>query len=143
MGKTRFHQADDRERLRIVEAIKEALGRHHEILFAFLYGSFASEQLFRDIDVGLFVEESQADLLRSFAYESRLSEELEEAAHAGFPVEVKVINDAPIPFCFQVIRGELLFCRSEEELTRFMTSVSRRYLDFAPLRSRYLLEAMT
>jgi len=122
--------------------MKGALSRHHEILFAFLYGSFASEELFRDIDVGLFVNESEADLLRSFAYESRLSEELEEAAHSGFSVDVRVINGAPIPFCFQVIRGELLFCGSEEELTRFMTSVSRRYLDFAPLRAHYLLEAM-
>lgn len=142
MGEIRIYRADTAKRVQVFETIRTTLGEKPEILFAFLYGSFASELLFRDIDVAVFVNRDETDFCRSSTYESHLSMELEEALGGEFPVEIKVINDAPLSFCFQVIRGEVLFSNSEEDLTHFMTTVARRYLDMAPLRHHYLLEAM-
>jgi predicted nucleotidyltransferase len=142
MGETGFHQATEQERVQALDAIRSALHGRHEIDFAFLYGSFTSEQFFRDIDVAVFLRESETASLRSSTYESRLSLEIEEAMSWRFPVEARVLNGAPLPFCFQVIRGELIFCRKDELLTQFMVSVARSYLDIAPLRRHYMLEAM-
>ena len=58
------------------------------------------------------------------------------------PVEVKIINTAPVSFSFQVMRGKLLFSRDDEFLADFMTVIARKYLDMAPLRRHYIREAM-
>ena len=143
MGRVKYYQATDQERARILDAIRTVIAGHPEITFGFLYGSFYSERLFRDIDVAVFVCRGDQALLHSSTYEIDLSLEIEEAIASGIPVEVKVLNEAPLPFSFQVIRGEAIFCRNEEVLTLYMTGIARRYLEFAPIRRQYLLEAMT
>ena len=60
-----------------------------------------------------------------------------------FLVEFKVINKAPLSFCYHVIRGQILFVRDEGSLAEFMARVARGYLDIAPIRHRYMAEAMS
>ena len=71
-----------------------------------------------------------------------LSQRIEDAFECEFPVEVKIVNHAPVSFRFSVIQGSLLFTRDEDVMVEFMTTTARQYLDFAPLRRRYIKEAM-
>ncbi|MDY6951838.1 MAG: nucleotidyltransferase domain-containing protein [Thermodesulfobacteriota bacterium] len=140
MGGTTFHRAGYEKRGKIVETIKAVLESKPNVVFAFLHGSFLSESAFRDIDVGVFLasEDHSGDL----DIELGLSQELEDSLDAGFPVEVKIVNKAPLSFRFHTIRGQLLFARDEDILVDFMTTTAKHYLDFAPLRHRYIKEAM-
>jgi hypothetical protein len=52
------------------------------------------------------------------------------------------VNQAPLSFRFSVIKGKLLFARDENILVDFMTTTARQYLDYVPLRHRYMKEAM-
>jgi predicted nucleotidyltransferase len=140
MDRTTFYKTGREKRLQVIETIKTVLQRQPNIVFAFLHGSFLSEPSFRDIDVGVFLGAKNA--LPHLDLELDLSERLEDALDSEFPVEVKVINEAPLSFRFHVIRGELLFTRNEDFLVDYMTSTARQYLDFAPLRQRYIKEAM-
>ena len=53
-----------------------------------------------------------------------------------------MINHAPLSFCYHVIRGKLLLVRDNDVLEEFMVRVARGYLEMAPIRRRYVAEAM-
>ena len=140
MGTTR-HILKEEQRRDIVKEITAVVSGQPEIVFAFLHGSFLDGSFFRDIDLGIFVR--GMDSADFWDYEARLCQQIEEALNNLFLVELKVINKAPLSFCYHVIRGQILFVRDEGSLTEFMARVARSYLDMAPIRHRYMIEAMT
>jgi len=140
MDQIRSHQISGKQRREISQKITAVLAQMPEIVFAFLHGSFLSEPNFRDIDLGIFVR--GVDRSDHWNYEYRLSREIENTLRSSFVIEVKVINEAPLSFCFHVITGKLLFTRDEDFLVDFMIRTARDYLDMAPLRQRYITEAM-
>jgi predicted nucleotidyltransferase len=81
------------------------------------------------VDIGLFLDDTvvaqQAQIVET------LSAKLTAAVR--LPVDVRVINDAPLSFLYHVLRGRLLLCRDEGFLTDMLEDVARRYLDLAPL----------
>ncbi len=48
---------------------------------------------------------------KSFEYEVTLSYEMEKAIK--IPVDVKILNFAPLPFQFCVLQGKLIYARDE------------------------------
>lgn len=134
------HTLDGEQRRDLTKMITKAVSQDERVLFAFLYGSFLDGAFFRDIDLGVFVKGvGSTDF---WDYECGLSQKIEKALCHPFPVEAKVINRAPISFCYHVIRGRRLFVRDESVMVGFMIRVARTYLDMAPLRRKYMLEAM-
>ena len=75
-------------------------------------------------------------------YEYTLSQQIKDVLNASFPVEIKVVNDAPLSFCFHVIRGNLLLTRDEDSLVDHMVCIAMTCLDIAHLRHYYMMEAM-
>ena len=71
-----------------------------------------------------------------------LSRQIKDVLNASFPIETKIINEAPLSFCFHVIRGKLLLTRNEGSLVDYMVRIAKTYLDIAPLRHYYMMEAM-
>ena len=136
-----FHKADERERKHIIKAIRETLHQDPRIVFAFLYGSFIDGPAFRDIDVAVFVLNSETASF--WDVELHLARRIEGALPRPLVADVRLINEAPLAFRFNVMRGELLFSRDDEMLAEFMVSTARRYLDFVVLRDRYIREAIT
>jgi len=125
----------------IVKKITAVISGQPEIIFAFLHGSFLDGPFFRDIDLGIYIK--GIDSADFWDYETRLCQQIEEALNNLFLVELKVINQAPISFCYHVIRGEILFVRDEDSVAAFMVRVARGYLDMAPIRHRYMTEVMS
>ena len=116
----------------------EALEARREITFAYLHGSFAEGLSFQDVDVAVYLDPALA--MDIFDYEMDLSVELTRAFR--FPVDVHVLNGAPLGFQHSVLQGEALLVRDEDELTDFIERVSLEYMDFAYLGRRYLLEVL-
>lgn len=140
MGITR-HTLREEQRRDIVKEITIVVSGQPKIVFAFLHGSFLDGSFFRDIDLGIFVR--GIDTADFWDYEARLCQQIEEALNYLYVVELKVINKAPLSFCYHVIRGQILFVRDEDSVVAFMARVARSYLDMAPIRHRYMIEAMT
>jgi predicted nucleotidyltransferase len=121
-------EASPAERERLVTAIRERLGREPDIRFAYLHGSFARREPFRDIDVAVFVGKT------GFSFESDLSYELSRALEQE--VEVRVINDAPVAFRMAVATdGVLLLSRDEAARCDFIERTGRRYREYAHFRN--------
>ncbi len=120
------------ERERLILAIKDRLIQEPDIVFAYLHGSFVTEESFRDIDVGIFV-----GVPKGFSFESDLSFAL--STGLGYEVDVRAINDAPVAFQMAVLRnGRLLFSRNADPRTEFIVNVGRRYREYAHFRKVFM-----
>ncbi len=121
-----------KEKERIREELTQRISEQDEVLFAFIFGSFedgAGNMPFRDIDVGIFIKE--IGLKEAVYYALDLSQHL--SSSISYPVDVRIINEAPIPFLFHVIQGKLIVNKDDDLTSDFMENVIRRYLDMKPL----------
>ena len=125
---TETHTDDVRYRLR------EALEARAEIIFVYLHGSFAEGLPFHDVDVAVYLDLAYAMVTDIFDYEMSLSVELTRALR--FPVDVHVLNSAPLGFQHSVLQGEVLLARDEDKLTDFIERVGFESMDFAKLGQR-------
>jgi hypothetical protein len=113
----------------LVRCLADELDKEPTILFAYLYGSVLDSDVVHDVDVGLYLRESEAET--SGAMVLNLSDRL--TALTGIPVDARVLNGAPVSFIYHVLRGRVLVCRDEDLMTTMLENVARRYLDLAPL----------
>jgi uncharacterized protein len=125
-------QISQKKKKRVSEELTKMIYKQEEILFAFIFGSFqdaAGNMPFRDIDVGIFVKETGPK--EAVYYALDLSQHL--SSSVSYPVDVRIINEAPIPFLFHVIQGKLIVNKDDDLTSDFMENVIRRYLDMKPL----------
>jgi len=108
--------------------------------FAYLHGSFVRSEAFRDVDVAVFLSEAHRLSTDDVDVEISLSLQLEKAT--GLPVDVKLLNHAPLGFRYHASRGELLLTRDESVREEFLTRTWGEYFDFLPL-SRMFGREMT
>jgi uncharacterized protein len=137
-ARLRAARPDERERL--VQQIVPLLRARDEVVFAYLHGSFLTEETFRDVDLALYVTATpdldanvrwyEVDLGVYFTFKMRT------------PIDVRVLNDAPVAFRYHVLKGRLLFTRDDEFLDEFRIRTWDEYCDFAPFARRYLREAI-
>jgi len=117
-------QMESEERKRLLRGLKGLLEDVEGVVFAYVHGSFVELDAFRDIDVALWVKDPE----EAFNYAVALSVKLE--AEVGVPVDVHVLNDAPLPFKRQVFtKGELLLSVDEGFRLRMLDETLRRYFD--------------
>lgn len=128
------------EREAAVEKIHHALAQRSDVSFAYVHGSFLSEEPFRDIDVAVWLSGKPPSPLEA---ELDLEMELHQALGESLPVDVRLLHTAPLSFCYSVIRnGRPVFTRDEGARARFVEITLSRYFDFAPFHKRYLEETL-
>ena len=113
----------------LIEQLAAALQNRDEVMFAYIYGSFAEGLPFHDIDVGVYLSEitEEESTNYSLILGQMLSKELQ------VPVDIRVLNFAPVSFLYEVIRGNLIFERNEEIRIRVVEQTIQRYLDLKPM----------
>ena len=136
-------QIEEAEKSKIVDHLVSVLETTPDILFAFLFGSFLHSSVFQDIDVGVFLKDYEScEPVDLFNFEYDLARKIEKDLMSAYPIEIKVINKAPVSFVFHVISGKFLTTIDENFLIDFMVRTAKSYLDMAPLRRRYIRMAM-
>ncbi len=56
-----------------------------------------------------------------------------------YPVDVIILNNAPLSLSYRIIQSKLLFCKNEDFWVDFITKTLLMYHDHA-ISSRYILE---
>jgi predicted nucleotidyltransferase len=126
------------EKADILQRLRQNLSTMQEINFAYLHGTFVDEMPFNDIDIAVYLDAPVED---SFDYAMRLSVELSRDLH--IPVDVQVLNGAPLSFQHPVLQsGVILLARDEGFLGDYIERLSLDYMDFAHHLDAYL-EALT
>lgn len=135
------HQKMPEEREAIVATLKRVLEAQPDIQFAYLYGSFLEDLPFHDVDIAVYLGESTDFTDRALELAEVAERALREAG-CPLPVDVRVLNAAPLGFRYHVFRGRLLMSRDEDLRAREVTRTLTMYLDIRPLIRSALKEAI-
>lgn len=132
------HSLTTAERTSVSTKITERLSQSlPEIMAAYIFGSFVGQDIFGDIDIGILL--SADELAQPLAYELNIENLLEKEIE--LPVDVRVLNGAPLSFQQNVIRkGLLIVDKDPNRRAAFEGNVRKQYFDFSRFRRRYLKE---
>ncbi len=120
---------DERTRRVLTDNIKLFLENRPEIRFAYLFGSFVDEESFRDIDLGIFIDETAAVTKDKF-YDIELSTQLEDIVKC--PIDIILLNRAAPAIVFNASKGMLLKNSDDDQRIDFVTLNWKMYWDFKP-----------
>jgi len=132
----------------IVDCKKTAgvLESRREIKFAYLHGSVLTASAPQDIDLAVHLDGRVHEDLRQRGHLSLgfvIPLEMELEGILGLPVDVQVLNDAPLSFRHRVFStGKLLVDRDQEFRENITNITAVEYFDFRPRREEYLAEVM-
>jgi predicted nucleotidyltransferase len=126
------HELTDAERRTVRDRLRRRLMERPELCFAYVHGGVVATPHFGDVDVAVSVDPAQLARVDSTTYELELEAELERDVR--LPVDVRVVDHAPVTFRYAVTRGKELFVRDREAWAAFRERTWNEYLDFAPLR---------
>jgi len=133
MSKRRLSKGEKED---LIEKISDILKEEGFVLFAYIFGSFASDSDFKDIDIGIFVSgESRSSL----ELELDLEGKIEDIIH--IPVDVRVMNNAPPYFIYNILKeGVIIVDRDKSIRSDFEGLIYKKYFEFQHLRNEYLRE---
>ena len=137
----RPRQLREADKARATRLLSQLLDHRGEIRFACLHGSFLEGRGFRDVDLAVWVDRAKLSKEAALEYEFELSAWLEPQIH--LPVDVKVLNFAPLSFKFAATGGVPLLVRDEEQWFSFREQTWQDYFDFAPLARAVLLDLLS
>jgi len=123
--------------MRTEEKISKVLKRHKNIIFAYIFGSFARKEARADSDIDIAIFLKNPDVIdKNPMFEIELALEIEKFLNR--PVDVRILNNKPLIFTDQVLRyGKILFSRNNKERINFETKMLDLYLDFKYLMEEY------
>ena len=107
------------------------------VQFSYLYGSFLDDLPCHDIDVGIYVQGIKEENMTFYGLE--LGEQF--SRKAGCPVDVRVLNNAPVSFLFHVLKGKLLTEQNPDLHALVFERTVSCYLDMQPLLLKATREA--
>jgi hypothetical protein len=126
----------------IISTLRAFFETREEIIFAYIHGSFAEGILFRDIDVAVYVDEKAVSEDEAIDYGLRISAQGEMETRVT-PLDVRVINYAPVGFKYYATKSILLFAKNEELRCDFLENTWKVYFDLLPKRKQILLDLVT
>ena len=127
----RLFNIDAARRAEIARALSEGLGGEPHVVFAYLHGSFIGVLPFHDIDVAVYLNVETSE-------QTRVAVELADrlSRRVGYPVDVRALNAAPVPFVFRALQGQPLVSHDDDRLAEVLERTGRQYLDLAPVLRR-------
>jgi predicted nucleotidyltransferase len=125
---------------KIVEELRHHLSEEKSIIFAYLHGSFLDDKGFNDLDVAIYMDQEASTKSEPVDLEISLSLKIEKFLR--FPVDVKILNFAPLSFRYHVTKGNLILSRDEAVREEYICHTWSEYFDFQPVARIYLQEAL-
>ena len=126
-------RVNEGRKLNIIKKITNFIENDDKILFSYIFGSFVENDEFSDIDIGVYTKDA-ADINLEFELENEIEKMV------NIPVDVRIINNAPVPFAYNVIKNGIVI-KENDERTDFEVYVLKAYFDYVHLREEYLKEA--
>lgn len=131
------HTLQKSEKEKVIKEISTCLSqRHKDIMTVYIFGSFMSARSFSDIDIGIV---TVMDLSQPLDFELEMESQLEKAIK--YPVDLRILNQAPISFSQNVFRtGRVIIDKNPNMRADFEGRILKQYFDFSPFLQRYLQE---
>jgi predicted nucleotidyltransferase len=131
------YHLSNREKDKVLQKISRYCTKKPEIIAALSFGSFPEGQ-FRDIDIGLVLGRTFSP---SAFYEQEIERELSN--FINLPVDVRILNNAPVRFVYQVLRQQhIIFCKDPKAFAAFESDIIQEYLDYSYYLNQYRREVL-
>ena len=126
---------------KIKKQIEKEINSRKEIIFAYIFGSFAeiehtSSYSYNDIDIAIYIDEKNE--INDVFYEINLSNKLEEMVK--IPVDIIRLNNASDVLIYRATQGILIKNIDDNLRINFITISWKKYWDFQKLLKEHLLE---
>ncbi|MBO8182939.1 MAG: nucleotidyltransferase domain-containing protein [Archaeoglobus sp.] len=113
---------------------REVFSNRREVVASYLYGSFLKGTRYRDVDIGIVVDEN---FKPGVFYEVRIAKEFEQKFQGSgdnrVSFDVRILNKRPLRFLFNVLKeSKLIYVGDESKRIEFESRVMKEYLDFKP-----------
>ncbi len=123
------------EKEALIKKILSILRMKSDIVFVYVFGSFNTGEKFNDIDIAIYLSDGD----RASALDKELSLEVELLNRLQLPVDVRILNFAPLPFVYNVLKtGRVIVDRDSVLRSDFESLSYRKYFDFKRFRDEYL-----
>ena len=131
------HTLSRSDKEKVIQIISSHFSQQYDEIFSvYIFGSFISERHFSDIDIGII---TAMDLSKPPDFELKLENRLEKLIK--YPVDIRILNRAPISFSQNVFRtGRVIIDKNPNMRADFQGRILKQYFDFSPFRQRYLQE---
>ena len=130
-----------KDKSELTQRIGSLLSQRSEVEFACVHGSFLDSELgFRDIDLAVWLEPLHVEQGAVLDYQWELSAWLEQ--DIPHPIDTLVLNYSSIGLQYNASGGLLLWAKDPVLWYNFREQTWLRYLDFAPLARRMLLDLL-
>jgi len=114
----------------VMDEIGKIVSGFDYVSAAYVFGSYVHDDDFNDIDVALLIS-NELNPYASFKFEMRVARELERQIKPRFEFDVKILNQSPIEFQYEVLeKGEAVFLRDRTETVEYEFKTISNYLDF-------------
>lgn len=121
--------------MKIDSVIREYFKNREEVIFAYLFGSYAkgTTNKLSDIDIAIFVNPELCEE-EGFGYRANLLADLMQVLHTN-NCDLVILTHASPLLSHQVIRyGKCIFSRDEKRRIKFEVNSFKRYVDTKRLR---------
>ena len=128
---------NEKNRTEIFDILKEVMEKDKEVLFAYLYGSYAQDSIHFESDIDVAVYLKSADLKRYSKKEEELTIELVTRIHKD-RIDLRILNVLPLLLQYHVLKdGIPIFVRDDKERVDFETRVMNRFFELKPYIDEY------
>lgn len=135
----RYFKIIDHEKESILEILRVCLKNRPNVVFAYLHGSFFTQDRFKDIDIAVYLDPLPSSPLEA---ELKLETELNSAV-CKYPLDARILNNAPLSFRYNVIKhGQPIIVNDDDIRSDFVEATLSHYFDFSPFLTNYLKEAL-
>ncbi len=119
---------------RIIKEFREVLSERKEIIASYLYGSALHSDNFKDIDIGLLIEEEfNPELMYVEEIAKALDNRIKVTLDKVKPVDIRLLNGRPLRFQFSVLKNSrLIDVKDESKRIEFESRVMKEYIDIKP-----------
>lgn len=127
----------------VLPALRGVLSQVPDVAFAYLFGSAVQGRGYRDIDIAVYLIPCPASPYERFKLAMRIAGLLERCLEPRCEVDVRVLNEAPVLFQYEVLRtGRLLSERDREARIGYEAQLLSSYLDYHPVWAAWVYQQL-
>jgi predicted nucleotidyltransferase len=128
---------NEKNRAEIFDILKKVMEKDKEVLFAYLYGSYAQDSVRFESDIDVAVYLKPSDIKEYIKKEEELTIELVTKIHKD-RIDLRILNVLPLLLQYHVLKdGIPIFVREDKERVDFETRVMNRFFELKPYIDEY------
>ncbi len=121
----------------LLKTLKEVMEKEEDVLFAYLYGSYAYGVVHSESDIDVAVYLKPSDIKEYLNKEKRILSALIDRLHTD-RIDLRILNVSPLLLQYHVIKeGIPILIKDEQERIDFETRVMNRFFELKPCLDEY------